>query len=591
MIDYSHLLTFKLIFPDRELPFLTDLLSKVRKDELLEITNHYCENKLRDHKPMNAKTLCFEYFFSSGNQEYANEIYNKIAEIESKNGKHFELINVVSALMAFSEAFKLPETDIPKMSNGDLEKNMFDVFTTINHIMIFGGSKSVYLTEPTPRKLIKSAEYIIDNLYASDLVNVDLDNAFKTQTVKAILFFQFLESDKRFSTLLNGFLSFYESPNWREYIKFYLPLPIATLMADNEGKIEVGIPDASKVFIDKMIMEPGSTWDEYDFRQLRTAPFYKINDNTCRISFSLFVIQKIYTGLYFMLNAVNNKVLKKKDRVSALWTKISGDFSERYLLYKLLENINDGKNVYINGDQLMDLVTSGATDSYVRNKHMVMLFESKDVLLNEIAKHNRNFPELEAILKEKFYVLNSGELKAVKQLVNNIEFVLRKKFADTDYDVLEIDIYCMIVIHNPMFNCLGLNTLIQSWFDEELNRLREMKDINVSRVKPVIVLDIDTLILYEDYFKQDKDLIFSLANQYIAKVSEQDNMVEALKGDENGLDNYYCEMQIPFSHFVDAYFTKILPNKAMPERVTSMGKDIFPEAYINTMQSEKQIYI
>lgn len=107
------------------------------------------------------------------------------------------------------------------------------------------------------------------------------------------------------------------------------------------------------------------------------------------------------------------------------------------------------------------------------------------------------------------------------------------------------------------------------------------KFTNVS--EPVVVINIDTLILYEDFFAEDKDLLFRLVNEFIIATSEDKNIIESFvkAGDKNGLDSYLMNLTIPFSHFANIFFMTKYHKKVMPKRLNDLAKSLFPEANVN----------
>lgn len=58
---------------------------------------------------------------------------------------------------------------------------------------------------------------------------------------------------------------------------------------------------------------------------------------------------------------------------------------------------------------------------------------------------------------------------------------------------------------------LGFNKLINQWFKEELEKI---KKVDKKNIRPITVIDIDTLILYQDYFKDGKLKLHKLIDEY-----------------------------------------------------------------------------
>jgi hypothetical protein len=106
-----------------------------------------------------------------------------------------------------------------------------------------------------------------------------------------------------------------------------------------------------------------------------------------------------------------------------------------------------------------------------------MVFESKDFLIPADAKMSFEFARYEDEFEKKLYfeVFDSKEkYVGVMQLIAFIRKLLTKKFsADTNYHYRDVSIFPIILVHDHQYNVPAFNTLINYWFQVELETLKE----------------------------------------------------------------------------------------------------------------------
>lgn len=131
------------------------------------------------------------------------------------------------------------------------------------------------------------------------------------------------------------------------------------------------------------------------------------------------------------------------------------------------------------------------------------LFESKDFLIKAEIKFSYDFFEYEKIYRRSLYEKsknNKPSNSAILQLKSNIERLILKKMPfDMNYKPKSLCIYPIIIVHNQFGNVPGLNNLVNYWFQIELDELKQ-RGFNTDKIRPVTLIDIDSLILYQDLF-------------------------------------------------------------------------------------------
>jgi hypothetical protein len=192
-------------------------------------------------------------------------------------------------------------------------------------------------------------------------------------------------------------------------------------------------------------------------------------------------------------------------------------------------------------------------DYYIRNGNNLFLFESKDILINATIKSSYDFNQYEIEFKKKLYFETKKEKvekKAVLQLINNIENVLTKQFQfDTNYKTQSIHIYPILILHDHQFNIAGLNVIVNSWFQTELAKLKE-KGLPTDKVKPLVIIDIDTLIFHQDLFRDRALKLNEILDEYF-KFITFDTKRKYL--DEEHLKKYAKRTVLTFPLFISNY--------------------------------------
>ena len=315
-------------------------------------------------------------------------------------------------------------------------------------------------------------------------------------------------------------------------------------------------------FLDKLIVENEEDLNEYDFLTLRSKPFYKVKAGVYRIIFNLFVVEKIFKGIYFLLRDVND-AQPKEQQVKALKSLFGDFFSERILLYRTIEIIFPDKCIKFSGQDLVEKGISSGPDYYVRKQNDIMVFESKDFLIPADAKMSFDYNRYQDEFEKKLYfeIINEKEkLVGVMQLISFIKRLLTKDFpVDTNYNYREVNIYPIIVVHDHQYNVPGFNTLINYWFQAELEELQSAGFYTL-HVKPLVIVNIDSLIYHQVGLQQSVTL-----NKVLKKYTEHIRKDNFLKfRSEEDMKAYILSRQVAFSTFINEYFSDLGLRKAPP---------------------------
>ena len=264
-----------------------------------------------------------------------------------------------------------------------------------------------------------SVLYYINSASHYDISNFNEQNEFIAQTIQAVKFFRLLECESKYKSLLLGFCNAYTISNWREYLRTLLSL--FGISRKGEGYI----PNDLNIDVDSLMTRsvldrlsisseenniPYSSKSEYDqegnsdYKMFRDRPLFKLTNGDYVIYNRSFLIDRLYSSLYFDFKKIVAELEGKQPNISHLFTS---DFMEKTLFVGLMNeclshNVTDAldeaglkcKYQIKNGEL-------GYPDFYLKTDNAVMLFECKDIRINAWIKEQRNYTLIEEELKNK----------------------------------------------------------------------------------------------------------------------------------------------------------------------------------------------
>lgn len=496
-------------------------------------------------------------FFCQENNQLANEIYFKLNTLRQKHQAELIIISPQASLQIFEFCFD-HLTDEDKQEKAEAERNIFKAILLTNEHNTELQKVSSESTKNIPQGLRFAALSLSQSFAYSDIINYEISAVLTTQVIKSIYLFEFLEANPQTKILLQAFLNYFNCTNWKDFLKKVLPLTFSVIKADSEAHIDIHVENnehfqSSCDFIEKLIVVDSEAINDYDFKKIRSKPFYKISDGVYRIIFGLFVIELIHKGAYFKLSEINN-TLGQAEKVKGNFRSFYCDeFSEKFLLYKTLNSIYQNKYKELSGAEIKLLGIDAEPDYYIRKGNALFLFESKDILINAKIKSTYDFAQYETEFQKKLYYEDkNGKIdnKAVLQLTKNIERVLTKQFSfDTNYKEHSVYTYPIIILHDHQFNVAGLNVLVNYWFKIELEKLKA-KGLLVDKVQPITIIDIDTFIFHQDIFRDRTIKLETVLEEYF-KFTTFDKKKKYR--DEEHAKQYAKRTVVPFSVFLGNY--------------------------------------
>ena len=573
---------FSAAYPDEKPKSLSEYLKGISKEKLLKIGAFFLGFKNRSSvysHPHNFLSM----FFSEQNIAEAKRIATNLEQFvaqDSTSLETYEIPYVVSSLSFFKFVFDNIDDDVEdSLSNEELEKNILKAYLLLNENntkekgeIANESTKDFHITRK-PASILLSLQ-----LHNNDLTNYYYDKLFSTQLIRAILFFEFLESQEVSQHLLENFYNKYEVKDYKEYLKRTVSLAVIVINSDEEAHTDIIIdnPEERKEdieFLEKFIVANNEVLEDTDYRKIRSTPIYKIEEGKYRIISPMFVIEMIYNGLYWKLKPINDQ-LPKDQKIKNFYDFKTYDFSEKYVLHRILKEYFGNRYFQKNGEEL-DAICDGAPDYYVRNGKRIFLFESKDIMLSAEVKQSSDYSIIEKELAKKLYKKEDDTPKAVIQIIRNVERVLKGELEfDSKLKPNRVIVHPILILHYRMFNVGGLNKVINFWFQDELQKLSE-SGLDTSRIKPLTIIDVDTLIFNKDVFSSRKlsleECLSEYQDDYInftVKGRKYNNEEEAIQANKNSY--------IPFSSYLDEKIDK-LNSRSIPIELKEKGYAIFDD--------------
>ncbi|MCD4773938.1 MAG: hypothetical protein K8R41_11210 [Bacteroidales bacterium] len=571
MLKRQEIIDFDKIFKNEDYNEYLNKIGSLPKTLLIKASTFLLSFNKNDSFVQNHRELLYKWF-GKENNGIANEINQTINNYIKVSGHEINIINPRSSLVLFENVLSIE--NIPKsIKESDFELLLFKVYLALNQKL---NENDILITDTAKNnkdypELINMA--ISMSLPIFDITNYDINTIFISQVLRAIYLFEFLEDRKEARTLLSEFYKRFDVNGYKEYLGKILLISESIISAKNQGNINLVINEdkdfeTNVAFLDKLSVNHIVNEDETpkDYLYLRKNPIIRIDRNTYQIIFPLFAIEKNFNGLYFILKEINDN-LPKETKIN-LRQLITFEFSEKYILYQLLDNIFKNKYFKLKGEEM---VSPGAPDYYIRNGNKIFIFESKDILISAKIKYCYDFSKYEKELKEKLYFYNNGkseQAKAVKQLMKFTKQLLTDFFnEDQNYKPNSIKVYPVIILHNRQLDILGLNNLINIWFEKELE-IFKLESINVSNVRKITIINIDTILIFQEQISSGIIKLDEILDEYQNWIDKSRLEKKKFKTE----NDYFAAIQdslVSFNMFIfNKYSWK--PPKAFKEKAYSL---------------------
>jgi len=413
--------------------------------------------------------------------------------------------------------------------------------------------------------------------------NYIFQNVLYAQVIKVCELFQFLESREDLKLYLTKFLENTKSKTWEDYLRKFLPL----IRHKNESKNALLVIEEASIreFIENLVLQVDDADTDKDFRIIRAKPIFKDlkEENTYHIVFELFLLEKMYGTMYFALDSIHRQLFRagqgaklpnqdKNIPEKEFKNFYGSEFVEKWLLYKMLENIFSNLDCKFKRGSDLTFKNQGEPDFYAQQGENVYLFECKDTLGNAEIKHSYDFLKIEEEIKTKLYWKQEKTKKAPKailQLLTNAERILSRS-EEFEFDKCEDKkIYPIVVVDSQGINSLGVNSLLRYWFDEELTALKkENPTLKWQNVRPIVLVDMDTFILYQTALANGQLSLHQILDNYIYETTiDIERANRCKKMGKIVFDNYVNSIYAPFSFFMQQRYSRFITSDKWKEYI------------------------
>lgn len=526
-----------------------EIMSGINREMALRAICHLLGPFLSDNAVLERDLITS--FFNSKNKKYRDELLFKISRIQSQS-KNVKIVNVKALLFLFEVVFNL-SSDVENEFSVESEVSFFNAILIVNDKINLNPPKSINLINEG-----KFAEAVFSTSFSNyDFNNTDVQKIFITQVFKMNLLFEYLKKSECGNILLSKYINRFGITKLSDFVKALLSF--LGHIIDNRftnKSIEFIITDNleyNHLFLDELIMNNEEGRFEEDFKTIRSNPIVKLKNGNYLIVYLPFVFECIFKGMYFKLNDINN-TLKTNGEVpfyKDFRPIYCDEFSEKTLMQSVLLRVFKNKYLSFSGDEIKKCIKVKEPDFYIRNGKSVFLFESKDVLIKKEVLVSYDYHQYEKLLREKF--MNSNENnKGIIQLINCVKDLFDDKYKfDSEMNPERIEIYPILVLHDKVFDVPGLNFILNTWFKIEVEKLKNL-GYNTSRVKDLVVIDIDTLIYYSAELYESSLNFKVLLEKYIYSMSRH-------RKHQNKLNSFTSFSNFIASHFNDRskYFNKV----------------------------------
>lgn len=155
----------------------------------------------------------------------------------------------------------------------------------------------------------------------------------------------------------------------------------------------------------------------------------------------------------------------------------------------------------------------------------MVLIEYKDILINASVKHSYNFDTIKDEIFKKLVSNQNSTDKGISQLINSIASIRGGDYrqVDSNMDSNSI-IYPVLVITDESFDIHGVNYILNKGF----RRLLKEKGIDDSNVRNVVILNLNELLKFQDFFRNGNLDMINCLDEYVEMNLNPRNLEEAI---------------------------------------------------------------
>lgn len=348
---------------------------------------------------------------------------------------------------------------------------------------------------------------------------------YKIELIKVYYFFEFCLSDKDYQAYLNLFLLHHKKKSYEGYILSVLDPYLKMSVTDppaNHFQVDTR-NHAMTDFFEQYAINGKVIVDRQDFPTIRAFPFYRSSPGNYHVLHVGFFMDKLYQSLLFEFVRIQQAAGVKMN-VATFKTELGTRFSEKIMFYRIMKNCFSGYGKpNLTGTELKDILGEGEPDYYIRDGAKLFLFEFKDIMINADIKNSGDAAVIKKALSEKLETaidLKKGTEKdvGIVQLLNSIKLICDDHYRHVgidDFDTQQLMIYPIIVHTETSLEADGVNY----YLNQRLLHHIQLTSLPQRRIKPLVMINLNTLIFYQDYFASHKLNLAGCIKSYLSHIS------------------------------------------------------------------------
>lgn len=246
---------------------------------------------------------------------------------------------------------------------------------------------------------------------------------------------------------------------------------------------------------------------------------------------------------------------------------IGKEYFEDYLCKILLLKIfSHNRQVVHSDDKYQDFLIKVSSDN-------LLVIEAKMTNVNAKAMENIDFDAFKKEITDNFLSKKevSGKNRGVYQILHQLKQVSDKANHEEISEIFKIkntkrlNIYPILLTSDTNYNVFGTNHLINVQCSADFDEIRN----KFQTIKPVLVLNVNTLIMYFSYLKANKSSFTDLIKSYFKEVDKRKMQYQS---DKNDIYSYLAS-SISF----DSYIRKRLQNETIVELFKPFSEEFATE--------------
>ena len=522
------LVNHTMVFGDNPLP-PSDYLFGISRTDLIKIAAFIinCDPIKNDVK------LFLTKFFSQENSVFANSVYKECIQISKsyKNSEHGLRYNLcfVSTYVGI-EFLKLVfsiDTGNDSLSHEQIERKVFHSILALNELLTDHDNSEIDNLEDDE----KLGYLLFENLLPyHDFNNEHYEFRLLVNVMKAWKLFRFCENHNPYDLLLQHFVEDLKLKSWKDYIISLLMIFLNDIQ--NESYVvSIGENDKYREQHKLLFDEISIRYDEIipmeknaDYKRFKEKPLIDIGNGDYIMISKVICLEQLYNSLVFKFKLLNSS-LGEKQSISDFLQDFTTRFSEECLFDDAISNVfSRWKKAIKTTSKECRIKNNGQgkhePDFYVRNWNRVYIIEYKDPLFKAEVKVSHDFKQIKKYVEEKLVVKSNGDISAIEQIVYNIKkIVLKSEWFEWDEIVNgndKIQIYPILVVGNRVFKTPGLAPILNNLLRESLRK----NNIQGSQIHDLLLVDIDTLLWFQNDFKEGRIDFQEVVKKYYRFIKE-----------------------------------------------------------------------